>query len=130
MKARTFLALFSSLLLCSCSTLLRPAATPNIYTRANAPQPLPPLPTPAQYAFQQQELQMFIHFGPNTFTGKGWGSGKESPDVFNPTALDCEQWARVAKENGFSRITMTAKHHDGFCLWPSAFTEHSVKNSK
>ena len=109
-----------------------PALTdgPNVYTNPDAPQPLPPLPTPAQYKWHEQEIQMFIHFGPNTFTGKGWGSGKESPDIFNPSALDCEQWARVAKENGFTRITMTAKHHDGFCLWPSAFTEHSVKNSK
>lgn len=128
MKPRAAIALLSLVLFCSCRSL--PPTAPSSYTRVDAPQPLAPLPTPAQYAFQQQELQMFIHFGPNTFTGKGWGSGKESPDVFNPSALDCDQWARVAKENGFTRITMTAKHHDGFCLWPSAFTEHSVKNSK
>ena len=126
--------LTSSLLAClalsSWSSLPPQASAPAPYPSATAPQPLPPLPTPGQYAWHQHELQLFIHFGPNTFTGRGWGTGKESPDVFNPSALDCEQWARVAKENGFTRMTMTAKHHDGFCLWPSAFTEHSVKNSK
>jgi len=123
-------AMLSCLVLCSCGSLPAHATGPSIYTDANSPQPLAPLPTPAQYAWHHQELQIFIHFGPNTFTGKGWGSGKESPDIFDPTALDCEQWARTAKENGFSKMTLTAKHHDGFCLWPSAFTEHSVKNSK
>ena len=130
MKGIKLLPFLACCLLCSCRSAPPGDSAPSIYTGADAPQPLPPLPTPAQYAWHQQELQIFIHFGPNTFTGKGWGSGKESPDIFNPTALDCEQWARVAKENGFARMTMTAKHHDGFCLWPSAFTEHSVKNSE
>ncbi|MEI8045169.1 MAG: alpha-L-fucosidase, partial [Verrucomicrobiota bacterium] len=129
MKNRILISVLSCLVLCSCSNVQPQASAPSIYTSPSAPQPLAPLPTPAQYAWHQQELQIFIHFGPNTFTGKGWGSGKERPDIFNPTALDCDQWARVAKQNGFPRMTMTAKHHDGFCLWPSAFTEHSVKNS-
>jgi alpha-L-fucosidase len=103
---------------------------PSIYQPANAPQPLPPLPTPSQFRWHQQELQIFIHFGVNTFTGLGWGDGTENPDLFAPTDLDCEQWARVAKENGFTRMTLSAKHHDGFCLWPSQYTDHCVKSSK
>lgn len=103
---------------------------PCFSTDPNVPQPLAPLPTPSQYRWHQQELQIFVHFGLNTFTGAEWGTGKVSPDLFNPTELDCEQWARVAKENGFTRMTLVAKHHDGFCLWPSAFTDYSVKSSK
>ncbi len=95
-----------------------------------APPPLAPLPTPAQLRHQRYETIMFIHFGPNTFTDRQWGTGKESPDDFNPTDLDCEQWVRVAKEGGFNLIIPTIKHHEGFCLWPSKYTEHSVKNSK
>ncbi len=71
----------------------------------------------------------FIHFTVNTFTGNEWGDGTESPAVFNPTELDCEQWMRVLKDGGFTHAIFTAKHHDGFCLWPSKYTEHSVKNS-
>lgn len=72
---------------------------------------------------------MFVHFGVNTFTGKEWGDGTEDPKIFNPTRLDARQWARVAREAGFAGIVLTAKHHDGFALWPSRTTEHSVKNS-
>ncbi len=73
---------------------------------------------------------MFIHFTVNNFTGKQWGDGTESPDDFNPTDLNCEQWVKLAKETGYNTICPTVKHHDGFCLWPSKYKEHSVKNSK
>jgi alpha-L-fucosidase len=76
------------------------------------------------------EYYMFVHFTVNTFIDKEWGYGDESESVFNPSELDCRQWAGVAKEAGMKGIVITAKHHDGFCLWPSQFTEHSVKNSK
>jgi len=74
-------------------------------------------------------MGLFLHFGVNTFSDREWGLGNESPATFNPTALDARQWARAAKAGGFRRMILTAKHHDGFCLWPSAVTEHSVKAS-
>jgi len=86
-------------------------------------------PSPQQLAWQQMEYIAFLHFGMNTFTSKEWGNGRESPERFNPTALDARQWARVLKEAGFKEVILTAKHHDGFCLWPSKYTEHSVKSS-
>src|SRR5581483_4957362 len=96
---------------------------------AEPPKPIGPLPSPAQLAWQEDELTLFTHFGMNTFTGRGTGLGTEDPNLFNPTALDCNQWVRVAKETGFKGIILTAKHHDGFCLWPTATTEHSVRAS-
>ena len=87
------------------------------------------VPTPQQYAWQQMELTAFLHFGINTFTGCEWGDGKEDPALFNPSELDAEQWVRTLKEAGFKMVLLTAKHHDGFCLWPTATTKHSVASS-
>jgi alpha-L-fucosidase len=87
------------------------------------------VPSVEQLAYQQQETVGFIHFSINTFTGKEWGYGDESPSLFNPTALNAEQWVIAAKEGGLKELILTTKHHDGFCLWPSAYTAHSVKNS-
>ncbi len=88
-----------------------------------------PRPSPSQLAWQRDELAMFIHFGVNTFTDREWGDGTESPTIFNPTALDARQWARSARAAGFHAMVLTAKHHDGFCLWPTATTRHSVASS-
>jgi alpha-L-fucosidase len=87
------------------------------------------LPSRAQLDWQRDELAMFIHFGVNTFSNREWGDGKESPSSFNPTALDARQWARSARAAGFRAMVLTAKHHDGFCLWPTATTDHSVRSS-
>jgi alpha-L-fucosidase len=94
-----------------------------------APVPLGATPSPQQLDWHELEYYAFAHFNMNTFTDEEWGHGTESPSAFNPTQLDCRQWARVAKEAGMKAIIVTAKHHDGFCLWPSKYTEHSVKNS-
>ena len=89
-----------------------------------------PLPTKSQLAWHEMEFYLFVHFGPNTFTDKEWGHGDEPEDIFNPTQLDCRQWARIAKRSGATGIIITAKHHDGFCLWPSKYSTHTVRESK
>ncbi len=88
-----------------------------------------PRPTQAQLAWQRDELALFLHFGVNTFSDREWGDGKESPLIFNPARLDARQWARAAKAAGAKAMILTAKHHDGFCLWPTATTSHSVASS-
>ncbi len=93
------------------------------------PEPFGPIPSERQLAWHEMEYYMFVHFTVNTFTDKEWGYGDENESVFNPAELDCRQWAKVAKDAGMKGIIITAKHHDGFCLWPSKYTEHSVKNS-
>lgn len=86
-------------------------------------------PSARQLRWQQLELTAFFHFGVNTYTDKEWGDGTESPSIFNPVLFDAEQWIKTVKAAGFKQVIITAKHHDGFCLWPSKYTEHSVKNS-
>ena len=93
---------------------------------ASAPRPRP---SAAQLEWQQDELAMFLHFGVNTFTDREWGDGTEDPAIFNPQSLDARQWARTARGAGFRALILTAKHHDGFCLWPTATTQHSVAKS-
>ena len=88
-----------------------------------------PIPSDRQKIWQEMEYYAFIHFNMNTFTNKEWGYGDESPSTFNPTSLDTDQWAEVIKNSGMKGIIITAKHHDGFALWPSNYTSHSVKNS-
>ena len=88
------------------------------------------LPTRQQLAWHETEFYLFVHFGPNTFTGKDWGEGTEPENIFNPTSLDCRQWCRIAKAAGAKGIIITAKHHDGFCLWPSKYSTHTVRESK
>jgi alpha-L-fucosidase len=105
------------LMLASCSQEVTP------------PQAVLPVPNEHQLAWHEREQYAFIHFTTNTFTGKEWGYGDENPSIFNPTAFDAEQWVTTIKAAGLNGLILTCKHHDGFCLWQSAYTEHSVKNS-
>lgn len=93
------------------------------------PEPFGVTPAPQQVEWQKMETNMFCHFGPNTFTSAEWGSGKESADVFSPSDLDCAQWVRTAKAAGMKGVIITAKHHDGFCLWPNPVSRHTVAQS-
>jgi alpha-L-fucosidase len=112
----SIITIISVLILLSCSEV-------------KPPKPYGAVPSDRQLTWHEMEYYMFVHFTVNTFTDKEWGYGDEKESVFNPSELDCRQWAKVASDAGMKGIIITAKHHDGFCLWPSKFTEHSVKNS-
>ena len=86
-------------------------------------------PSQKQLDWFDMEFYGFIHFGPNTFTDSEWGQGSEAEEIFHPEKLDCDQWVEAIRTAGMKGMVLTAKHHDGFCLWPSKYTEHSVKNS-
>ncbi|GJP33284.1 hypothetical protein CLOM_g17831 [Closterium sp. NIES-68] len=98
-------------------------------SRLPPPPPLLPIPTARQLTRQRAELAAFFHVGVNTFTDREWGTGGESPSLFNPAALNATQWVATVKDAGFKLVVLTAKHHDGFCLWPSALTSHSVRSA-
>lgn len=93
------------------------------------PAPLYPLPSEKQMGWHEMEMNAFIHFTTNTFTGLEWGYGNEGETIFNPSALNATQWIKTLKAAGFKGVILTCKHHDGFCIWPSKYTAHSVKNS-
>ncbi|MBE7176720.1 MAG: alpha-L-fucosidase [Mucilaginibacter polytrichastri] len=93
------------------------------------PKPFGAVPDARQIAWHEMEQNAFIHFTVNTFTGREWGEGGESEELFDPSGLDVNQWVKVLKDAGFKGVILTCKHHDGFCLWPSKYTEHSIRNS-
>ena len=123
MKSIQFSALVLSLALVS----LLAASSVNA---ATPPAPYGPVPSPRQLKWHELETYAFVHFSPNTFTDKEWGYGDEPETIFHPTEFSAEQIVRTVKEAGLRGLILTCKHHDGFCLWPSKYTEHSVKNSK
>lgn len=99
------------------------------YAQTKAPAPFGPVPSQNQLRWQQMKYYAFVHFSLNTYTDQSWGFGNEDVNLFNPQKLDCRQWARICKQAGMKGIIITAKHHCGFCLWPSKYTEYSVKNA-
>jgi len=102
---------------------------PTISCHAQVPKSVGPVPTRNQMRWQEMEYYAFVHFSLNTYTDQSWGFGNEDIKTFNPEKLDCRQWARICKESGMKGIIITAKHHSGFCLWPTKYTDYSVKNS-
>ena len=122
--------LFTACLLCVLLTTgVALGQTSDLIHQPSDIKPCGPVPTEDQLRWQEMEMYAFIHYSLNTYTDQEWGFGNEDPQLFNPSDLDCRQWARVCKQAGMRGIIFTAKHHCGFCLWPSAYTEYSVKNS-
>ena len=109
-----FIILIISAFLCSCE---------------KAPSPITPLPAPTQLQWQKLETYAFVHFGLNTFNNLEWGYGNTPPSTFNPSSLDCEQWVTTLKQCGMKAVILTAKHHDGFCLWPTESTDYNISKS-
>jgi alpha-L-fucosidase len=112
-----------------CGIILSSIIIFNSCGRQDAPAAFGPVPSENQMRWQEMEYYAFVHFSLNTYTDQSWGYGNEDVNLFNPKELDCRQWARICKEAGMKGIIITAKHHCGFCLWPSKYTEYSVKNA-
>ncbi|HYF69273.1 MAG TPA: alpha-L-fucosidase [Ohtaekwangia sp.] len=125
MKIRIIKKIFIGIVL---AAALQPACSVQS-SKVAPPSPVLPVPTDQQMQWHEMELSAFIHFTINTFTDKEWGYGDESPALFNPVNVDVDQWISMLKDTGFKCVILTAKHHDGFCLWPTKYTEHSIKNS-
>ncbi|MEP7377417.1 MAG: alpha-L-fucosidase [Chitinophagaceae bacterium] len=113
---------FMGMMLCICMTSFS-------YAQTKAPIAFGPVPNENQMRWQEMEYYAFVHYSLNTYTDQSWGYGNEDVKLFNPEKLDCRQWARICKQAGMKGIIITAKHHCGFCLWPSKYTEYSVKNA-
>lgn len=128
LEMRTFESKIASVL-CVCASFTVLLCSASCKQTPCQPETYGPLPTESQLAWADMEYYMFCHFGPNTFSGLQWGHGDENPDIFNPSQMDCEQWVRTAIEAGMKGIIITAKHHDGFCLWPSEYSTHTVAQS-
>ncbi len=119
-------------LISGCNGLVEPTPSLDVLPTPDVSEPIPPygaVPSPQQLAWQQMEQNLFIHFGINTFTGREWGDGTEDPVLFRPKNPDPKQWAQVAKEAGFNGIVFTAKHHEGFALWPTEHSDFSIARS-
>lgn len=125
-KRKSF-SILKAFIFAGCLMLMYSSCTST--SKTSAPEPVYPIPTEDQMAWHEMEMNAFIHFTTNTFTDLEWGYGDEKPSIFNPTELDVEQWVSTIKDAGLKGVILTTKHHDGFCLWPSEYTEHSVKNS-